>query len=712
MIHFRRIFRYIISQHKKAIIVSIICALFVAILFTLSIGAMLPLMRVMIGEEGLHGWVNRAIIKNRSGIIFYMVEPPKFINAEYDDDRKPIPLRIKKVVRAKPAGTIKISVDDVIVAVDNEDFKDNPAFSHDKLLEKMARGQNDFELRIETVDRTFKTVTVSRGTPPFYAELAWWMLDFVPQEQSPIFKRNCLILIIVILLVSTILRCIARFLQEYLIRRVVTSSIMMLRNDTYKQAIRMPLNFFSQEGVSDSMSRILQDTNQIRGGLTTIFGKAIREPLKIISFAIGAFLIDAQMTMIVLLGAPVAGVLISKLGKKMKKATRRALESRSEVLGHLHDTLLGIRIVKGYHQEERESNEFVKHNERLFKQQIRMEKINAASGPILEGLGISAACIGMIFAAHWMTGSDERMATSDFFALVGMLAVMAESGRKLGDVYPRLQTANASAERVYRLHDGIIEHDPPNGKVLGRATRSIEMRDVSFAYPNSENKTLDAIDLKVNAGEVVAVVGPNGSGKTTLLSLIPKFFVPSEGQVLIDGQDISEVTLESLRRQIGIVTQQTAVFNNTIAANIAYGKPDATDDEIRKAAQKAYADDFIENTTDGYNTIIGEQGATLSGGQLQRIAIARAILLDPAILIFDEAMSQIDSDSEAKIQKALEEFSQGRTSFIIAHRLSTIINSDRIIVMDEGKIVAQGKHKELLDSSGLYKKLYEMQFAG
>ncbi|MCF7957483.1 MAG: ABC transporter ATP-binding protein/permease [Phycisphaerae bacterium] len=711
MIHFRRIFQYIFPQYK-AIILSVVCALLVAILFTLSIGAMLPMMRVMMEEEGLHGWVNRAIIKDRSGITFYMVGPPKFINAGLDDDRKAIPLRIKQVARAKSAGAIKIGVDDVIVAVDNEDFKDNPAFSHDKLLEKIAKGQKEIKLRIENLDRTFKTVTVPLDSSPFYAELAWWMLDFVPREQSPVFKRNCLILIISILLVSTILRCLARFLQEYLVRCVAVSSVMMLRNDTYKQAIRMPLNFFSQEGISDSMSRILQDTNQIRSGITTVFGKAIREPLKMVSFAIGAYVIDAQMTTIVLLGAPVAGVLISKLGKKMKKATRRALESRSDVLGHLHGTLLGIRIVKGYHQEERESTEFMRHNNRLYEQQIRMEKINAGSGPILEGLGVTAACIGMIFAAHWMTGGEERMATSDFFTLVGMLAVMAESGRKLGDVYPRLQTANASAERVYKLYDGVIEHDPLNGKVLARTTQSVEMRNVSFTYPNSEKKTLDSIDLKVQAGEVVAVVGPNGSGKTTLLSMIPKFFVPSEGQVLIDGQDISGVTLESLRRQIGIVTQQTTVFNDTIAVNIAYGKPDATDDEIRKAAQKAYADDFIENTTNGYNTIIGEQGATLSGGQLQRIAIARAILLDPAILIFDEAMSQIDSDSEAKIQKALEEFSQGRTSFIIAHRLSTIINSDRIIVMDEGKIVAQGKHKELLASSGLYKKLYEMQFAG
>ncbi len=711
MTHFRRIFQYIFPQYK-AVILSITCALLVAVLFTLSLGAMLPLMRVMIGEEGPHGWVNRAIVNDRSGITFAMAEPPKFLNSDIEQNRKAIPLRVTQIDSDKPAGTAGIAVDDIIVSVDNKEFKDDPTFSYDKLLGMMARGESEIELCIKKTDDTFKTVTVLLDDSPFYAGMAWWMLDFIPQKQSTEFKRNCIILIIIVLLASTVLRCIFRFMQEYLVRRVAVSTIMMLRNDTYKHAIRMPLNFFSQEGVSDSMSRILQDSNQIQVGISTLFGKAVREPFKIIGFATGAFLIDAQMTTIVLLGAPIAGFLINKLGKKMKKATRRALESRSEVLGQLQGSFLGIRIVKGYHQEEQELGKFKRFNHRLYSQQLKIAKINAASGPLLESLGIAAACIGMMFAVHWMSNTENRMATSDFFTLVFLLGTMAESGRKLGNVYPRLQMANASAERVYRLYDGAIEHDPPNGKVLGRANKSVVFQNVSFTYPNSDNKTLDSIDINVNAGEVVAVVGPNGCGKTTLLSMIPKFFIPSQGQILIDGQDISEVTLESLRKQIGIVTQQTTVFNDTIASNIAYGRPEATDDEIRTAAQKAYADDFIENTPDGYNTIIGEQGATLSGGQLQRIAIARAILLDPAILIFDEAMSQIDSDSEAKIQKALDEFSHGRTSFIIAHRLSTIIGSDRIIVIDEGKIAAQGKHDELLKSSPLYKKLYEMQFAG
>jgi ATP-binding cassette, subfamily B, bacterial MsbA len=337
-----------------------------------------------------------------------------------------------------------------------------------------------------------------------------------------------------------------------------------------------------------------------------------------------------------------------------------------------------------------------------------MAKVDVASAPILETIGIGAACMGMIFAAHWI--AQGNMNTSDFFILVGILGTIAETGRKLGDVYPNLQTANASAERVYALFDRPTEMDVPNAKELARMTKYMEMDGISFTYPSSPVKTLDNISLRVNAGETIAVVGPNGSGKTTLLGLVQRFFEPDQGRILIDGDDISQVTLGSLREQMGLVTQQAIVFNDTIAANIAYSKPDAGQAEIVAAARQAYADDFIEQTANGYQTIIGEQGTTLSGGQLQRIAIARAILKNPAILIFDEAMSQIDSDSEVKIQKALAEFSHGRTSFVIAHRLSTIINADRIIVLDKGRLVGQGKHQQLLESCPLYRQLYEMQF--
>ncbi len=395
----------------------------------------------------------------------------------------------------------------------------------------------------------------------------------------------------------------------------------------------------------------------------------------------------------------------------MKRATRRTLENWSRLLAILRESLQGIRVVKGYHRERYEQDGFERIHQRLLKQQFRMGKIEAASGPLLEALAMIAACAAMIMAAYWLTDPAHKMPVSEFTTLVLLLGAMAESGRKMGNIYPRLQNANAAAERIYHLIDTPAEKDPPGARTLKPLSKSLEMHEVNFTYPNSMQPALSDINLTVKAGETVALVGPNGSGKTTLVSMIPRFFIPDTGTILIDGQDITQVTLRSLREQIGTVSQQMITFNDTMAANIAYGNPDESEERIMSAAKQAYAHEFIEQTNQGYQTIIGEQGATLSGGQLQRIAIARAILRDPAILIFDEAMSQIDTDSEAKIQRALLEFSRDRTSFIIAHRLSTIINADRIVVLDAGRIIAQGSHQELLESCRLYRQLYEVQFA-
>lgn len=706
MEYFRRVLRYVYPQYK-ALIISVVCALLAAALFSFSLVAMLPLMKVMMGEEGLHGWVNRAIVVHRTGISFVPEEIQKHLS---DTDARP--LRISGIENDSPAQDKGFMDGDVVLSIGLSSQDENKV-TRDQLLEmlSLAETARPIQLAVRHDNGQNETISFTPGRTTFYAPAAHWLLGFIPRHSGADFKRNSILLIIVIIMVVTIVRCCLRFIQEYLVKRVALTGIMALREDTYRRTLRLPLTYFSQEGISDTMSRFVQDSNRIQQGVTTLFGRMIREPFKIIALLVWAFKINTQMTLIAVLGAPVAAIIIGKLGRKMKRATKRTLQSWSQMLGRLQGTLLGIRVVKGYHQEEYEQEGFGIINRRLLKQQFRVAKIDAASGPMLESLGIMAACAGMIFAVKLLTQTGG-MLTTEFFILVGLLATMAESGRKLGKVIPRLQTANASAQRVYQLYDMPIETDVPNAKHLGRMKKSLEIRNLSFTYPNSPATTLGDINLNVQAGEVIAVVGPNGSGKTTMLSMIPRFFIPDKGQILIDGQDIADVTLASLRQQISIVTQQTVTFNDTIASNIAYGNQNATEEQIVAAAKCAYADEFITNTSDGYQTIIGEQGATLSGGQLQRLAIARAIIRDPAILIFDEAMSQIDSDSEAKIQKALAQFAQGRTSFIIAHRLSTIISADRIVVLDDGKLIDQGKHKQLLQSCDLYRQLYEMQFAG
>ena len=710
MIYFRRVLHYVKRQYKT-VLLSVLCALMVAMLFTLSIGAMLPLMKVMIGEEGLHGWVERSVIKHRSGISFAARELRENLTQDKDSASRALePLAVIKIKKKSPADRSGLKEMDAVLAANPPALSPLPNPTSEQLMERLAWADSAEPVPITArrIDGEIKTFKITLDELPFYTSLVRWLLGFVPREQGIEFKRHCIILVIVIMLVATIARCLFRFLQEYLVCRVSFSALMDLRADTYRNALRLPLSFFSQEGISDVISRFVQDSNRINSGITTLFGKTVREPLGMLALAALAFKINATMTLIVIMGSPVAVVVIGRLGRKMKKATRRSLESWSKMLGRLQETFLGIRVVKGYHQEDNEEKSFRTINQRLLKQQFRIGKIDAAGGPVLEALGITAACIGMICASYWLTAG--HMTTSEFFEIVMVLSLMAESGRKLGDVYSRLQNADASAQRVYQLIDAPVESDCPHALELPRLRQLLEVKNLSFRYPNCQTLTLNDINLSVSAGETIAVVGPNGSGKTTLVSMLPRFFEPHAGAIYFDGQNIAQASLGSLRRQFGIVTQQTIVFNDTIAANIAYADPDASFDRIVGAAKKAYAHEFIEAAPDGYRTIIAEQGSTLSGGQLQRLAIARAILHDPAVLIFDEATSQIDADSEAKIQKAILEFTQGRTSFIIAHRLSTITHADRIFVMDAGRIVAQGKHEHLLKTSDLYRQLYEVQF--
>jgi ABC-type multidrug transport system fused ATPase/permease subunit len=509
------------------------------------------------------------------------------------------------------------------------------------------------------------------------------------------------------MVVFTVIRCIARFYQDYNAQKLVDTSLAHLREDMFAHSMDIPAGFFSDKGTSDTVSRLIRDTTIIGSGIKIIFGKALREPLKAVGMIVVAMLIDYKLTLIFLCGAPLALYALSQIGRKIKRVTKKTLHSWASMLGKLQDVIGAIKVVKVYNCQAYERNNFTTISRKLLRQQFRIAKLDSIAGPVLETLGMLAGSVGLVLGAQWVY--ENKMQPSHFFAFLIALGGTAESFRKTSGVWNKVQQANAAAERVYSVIDQRPEVEVPDAFELAPLKDRIEFIDVVFTYPKAEKPALKEVNLSVPAGHNVAIVGPNGSGKTTLANLIPRFYDPDSGQILFDGKDIHEATLHSLRSQIGLVTQNVVTFNDTIAANIAYGRPGSTREEVISAAKGAFADEFISPLPDGYDTVIGEHGTGLSGGQLQRIVIARAILKNPAILIFDEATSHIDADSEAKIHRAIEKIMQDRTSFIIAHRFSTVISADVIVVMNDGRIIAQGQHDELIQTCPLYQSLYETQ---
>jgi len=709
---FKRIFRYVWPQWPRLIVI-VVSAMVIGMLFAFSVGTVLPLLKVMMGEEGLHGWVDRLIAKDRFGISFYV---PDKIDLSDPDGRDVIYyIRVTNVAEQTPAFDAGLEQNDCIVGVANSLIRpgivDN--IPSQKLLEELATAEDNDEIIIQynrlnsRGQIELKELKLFAGPKPFYADFVQRALSFMPRQEVRENTRRAVVFIILMMLAATVVRCTARFYQDYTVQKVVQTSVTYLREDMFKHSMNIPAGFFDSKGSSDTVSRLIHDTNTVGGGIKTLFGKTLREPFKALGMITMAMAIDYKLTLIFLCGAPMSLYAIGKLGSKIKRVTKKTLISWAKMLGKLQDVISAVKVVKVYNRQEYEQTNFTAISRKLLKRQFRIAKLDSIAGPMLETLGMIAGSIGLLFGVQWVF--ENTMQSSEFFTLLIILGVTADSFRKTSDVWNNVQKANAAAERVYSLIDQKPEVQSSDAFELAPLKDRIEFSNVVFAYPGSETPVLKGINLSVQAGHNVAIVGPNGSGKTTLANLIPRFYDPDSGSILIDGKDIRDATLLSLRSQIGMVTQNVVTFNDTIAANIAYGRLDATSEEIVSAARRAFAHEFIAPLPDGYDTIIGEQGAGLSGGQLQRIIIARAILKDPAILIFDEATSQVDADSEAKIHAAIEEIMQDRTTFIIAHRFSTVMTADVIMVMYDGRIIAQGQHDELIRSCALYRSLYETQ---
>ena len=711
MKNFRRSLKYLWPQRRR-LALAMVCVLLIAVLWGGGLGALLPGMKILISEEGLHGWAYNSVTRDRLGakVVCQVLPPGQTVQYEGTERSLVVVLSIIAVDEDGAAAGLLLP-SDWLVGISDDHQK--PLWLRGELLARriaeLGPDQPVSLLVYRPHQRQWKTVSLRAQRAGLAGRALAWVAATLPQATTPRDRFHLLLWLLGFVLVITVLRNVLRFLEEYLAGTAVWRGMMDLRCENYDVVLRLPTTFFSEKGVSDSMSRFIHDTAELARGQRTLFGRTLVEPAKALAALTAAMLLSWRLTLLAMGAGPTAWLIIRKLGKTMRRASRRALQSWSAMLAVLDETLNGIRVVKAYTMEAAERKRFFRVNRRLYQQQEKMVQIDAASAPLVEVLGLIAAMGAVALAGYWVF--NDVMDPESFIALMACLAALFDPVRKLAKVPARFQRSEAAAARIFELRDQEQEKFLPGAPALPRHSESISFRNVVFRYPSASQAALQDVDLEIAAGESVAVVGPNGSGKTTLVSLVPRLLDPTRGHVLIDGHDIASHSLRSLRRQIALVTQDAVIFNATVADNIAYGKRRARSGEIESAAQQAYVDEFVAELPNGYDTVVGEHGASLSGGQRQRIAIARAILRDPAILIFDEAMSQVDPDSERKVHRTLAKFRVGRTTLLVAHRLATVLQADRIVVMNEGRIVEVGRHEELLSRCGLYRQLYQTQLS-
>jgi len=534
-----------------------------------------------------------------------------------------------------------------------------------------------------------------------------WFTSFVyTGDKIDILMKICFIILLVFFLKN-----LFGYLQSNLMSYVEYASMNDLRDDAYKHLHKLPIGYFKKEKVGNLISRFTNDVNRIQDSISATFSNLIKEPLTILVFLIIALSISWQLTLFSLIILPLSMLAILWIGLKVRKQSSIVQKKMADITSVLQETISGVKVVKAFGMEDYENKKFLSETRSFLKEVVRIVIIRNATSPLTEMISILVGAI-IIYYGGTLVLQSSTLTASLFMGFLLAILQMMRPIKELSTVNTKIQEASAAADRIFEILDTVPDIvDSANAKILGNFTKTIKFNNVSFKYEDSEDWVLDNINFEVSKGDIIALVGPSGGGKSTLVDLIPRFYDSTNGNILIDEEDIRKYTVNSLRSKMGIVTQETFLFNTSIKENIAYGLNDCPIENVIEAAKAANAHDFIIQSPGGYDTVIGERGIKLSGGQRQRLTIARAILKNPDIMIFDEATSALDNESEILVQEAIERMMKNRTTFVIAHRLSTIRNATRIFVIDNGRIVQSGTHQELMAiEMGLYKKLYEMQF--
>jgi ATP-binding cassette, subfamily B, bacterial MsbA len=649
---FARIFPYF-WFYRRQVILSAILATFVAVLWGLNLSATFPLVKVLLEGKTLH---------------------------EFVDDRM---------------GELNEQIVDAEQSILTLDPSDHT---------QLARRQD----RLSEANRTLAA----------YTTLRQWVLPLVPQDRFATF----VLLLVVLLLVTTVKGALS-WLQEVLIGSTAQRCVMRIRKDCLRHVLRLDSETIRSTGSSDILSRFTNDCEYLVPGLTQLGVRLVREPLKAVACILFAFLFNWRLTLLSLLAAPLMVFAFQRFGKSLKKASKETLESVARMYKSLGETLDSFRIVTAYNAARRHRHQFHKENQRYYKHYMRVVRIGALASPSTELLGMAAVFLALLPGVYMVLRTEdtvwglqlsaEPMDVSDLLVLYALLAGTLDPIRKLTGVFRTIKSSAAASERVFGIMDMQTRvSECPTPRRLPAILKTIRFDEVGFTYASSGEKierpaALKDISLTVNRGEVVAVVGTNGSGKSTLLNLLPRFCDCTKGAVRFDTIDIRDVRLSELRDRIGLVSQETQLFDMSIAENIRYGRPSATREEIEQAAKSAHVMQFIDSFPDGLDTPVGEQGYALSGGQRQRVSLARAILKNPEILILDEATSAIDQHSERLIHETLSAFCTDRTVFIISHVLNqTFLDLiSRVVVLDDGKIVGDGTHEQLLKNCPQYQNL-------